>query len=593
MRPPLPTFLVHALGVAAALGVAEVAIRSSPLRGLGPVDVLGWIAISVGLSVLVALPTALVARVVKGEPFALYFGALVGLHASINYRFEVVLNEFMRDPKVWAGMPAVFLLGLGLGWAVERFVIRTPRRPWLWAVVAVAFLVGALVRSRTESGVTGDRPSVLVVSMDTCRQDRLSPYGHAISTPHIDKLAREGVTFDQAIANAPITEPSHLAMFTGVSPYRSGIVSNGTNLGERPALIWRTLRENGYLTSGFVSGFPLHSKYGWAQGMSVYDDDFGAAAGVQALSLVKLWNQFALKEHALRERPASQVLARALPWLRAHKDEQFFAFVHFYDIHGPYTDPANARLGPPPTDGTPLGLPPYWPEADQKITDVEWLKKAYDNEIVTVDDAIGQLVAALGDRADDTIIMITADHGESFTEHAYYFDHGDNLYDPSLKVPWIVRYPKAARAGHRVDCQVGGVDLAPTVLELVGLDDGQERDGRSRVNELGGGPCTEAPVASSTTAGRFVEVPPVAHSLRGGGEKLVLHEGEPTRFFDLKTDPGETTNLHPSDRSQQVEQVFRSMLDSGGKVVAAENDAATRAALEALGYLEEEGGGTP
>lgn len=586
MRPPLPAFLLHALGVAAALGIAEVAVRASPLQGIGAAEVLTWTAISVGLSVLVALPTALVARALNREPYALYLGALVGVHASINYRFEVVLNEFVRDPKVWAGMPAVFVAGFVVGYAIERWVLRTPRRAWLWGAGAVAFLAWAMVGSRPAAGVKGDKPAVLVISLDTCRSDRLSPYGHDIPTPHLDRLAKEGVVFDQAIANAPITEPSHLAMFTGVSPYRSGVVSNGTNLGDRPALVWRTLQEQGWLTGGFVSGFPLHSKYGWAQGMDVYDDDFGHVAGVQALSLVKLWNQFALKEHALRERPAALVLKRALPWLRAHRDEQFFAFVHFYDIHGPYSDPANAKLGPPPTDGPPMDLPPYWPAPDRRITDPEWLKKAYDNEIVTVDAAVGQLIEALGDRLDDTIVMVTADHGESFTEHGYFFDHGDNLYDPSLKVPWIVRYPHVARAGHRVACQVGGVDLAPTVLELVGVDDGQARDGRSRVAELRGEACAEAPVASSTTAGRFVDVPPVAHSLRAGGEKLIVHDAKPTEFYYLAQDPAEADNRYGDERSKQVEGVFRGMLETGGRVIAAETDAATQAALEALGYLE-------
>lgn len=586
MTRPLPAFLLHALGVAVALGVAEVAVRASPLQGIGWVEILTWMGISVGLSAAVALPTALVARAVNHEPFALYFGALVGLHASINYRFEVVLNEFVRDPKVWAGMPAVFLAGFVAGYAVERWLTRTPSRAWLWGVLSLGFSGWAFVAGRTPSGSPGDKPSVLVISMDTCRHDRLGPYGHAITTPHLDRLAREGVVFDQAVANAPITEPSHLAMFTGVSPYRSGVVSNGTNLGERPALIWRSLQERGWVTGGFVAGFPLHNKYGWAQGMDVYDDDFGHTAGVQALSLVKLWNQFALKEHALRERSAALVLKRALPWLEAHREEQFFAFVHFYDIHGPYADPANSQLGPPPTDGPAMELPPYWPAPDRRITDPGWLMRAYDNEVVTVDAAIGRLVEALGDRLDQTIVMVTADHGESFTEHGYFFDHGDNLYDPSLRVPWIVRYPPAARAGTRVACQVGGVDLAPTVLELVGVTDEQERDGRSRVAELRGEGCADAPVASSTTAGRFVEVPPVAHSLRGAGEKLVVHDEKPTEFFELAADPGETRNLYGSERSKQVEEVFRAMLQGGGQVIAAETDAATQAALEALGYLE-------
>jgi len=130
--------------------------------------------------------------------------------------------------------------------------------------------------------------------------------------------------------------------------------------------------------------------------MAVYDDDFGRLAGVQSLSLVKVYNQVAVKEHALRERPAAQVLARAVPWITAHRDEQMFAFVHFYDAHGPYDQPSNTDLGPPPTTGALLALPPYWPGRDRAITSTDWLTRAYDNELVVLDAAVGHVLDALG-----------------------------------------------------------------------------------------------------------------------------------------------------------------------------------------------------
>jgi len=587
MRTPLPPTLLSAAALGLAIGAAEVALRASPLQGLAAPDVGLWLVVSIVLAVGVALAAGVVAWAVNFRVAGLWVGALLGLWATVNYRFEVVLNEFVRDPRVWGGMSLIFFAGLGLGLLVHPLLVRV-ERPLRWAAVAVALVSGgvAFARAQPTGGAPGERPSILVVSMDTTRHDRLGPYGGPARTPHLDRLAREGVVFEQAIANAPITEPSHLAMFTGIAPYQSGIISNGTNLGDRPALVWHALKGEGYVTGGFVSGFPLHGKYGWNQSMDVWDDDFGRFGGVQTLTLVKGWNQFAVKEHALRERPAHQVLARALPWLRANRHSEFFAFVHFYDPHGPYEAPANAELGPPPTDGPPLDLPPYWPAPARQITSADWLTRAYDKEIELVDDAIGQLLDALGPRLDNTIVVITADHGESLTEHDYFFDHGDDLYDPSLRIPLIVRWPAGVRAGVRVPCPTAGIDLAPTLLDLVGIQDGQARAGLSRAPELAGGECRNTPTVSSTVAGRMVEKPPISHSLRAPAEKLILYEDKGPEFFDLAADPGELQNLFPSPRGEQAKTALDGMIRSGGKVIAAENDAETQRALEALGYIE-------
>ena len=572
-----------------ASGAAEVALRTRPIQGLGAGDVGIWLAVSIllatGFGAVAGLVAAGIAKAAPriGRPHGWVVAAFLALHAGINYRFEVVLNAFVRDPRVWGGLGAIAVVSLAVGLLSDRFVRRAPRRAF-WAI-ALASSVIALVRVGGADGHPRRQPNVLVISLDTTRADHLGPYGHTIATPTLDRLAREGVVFDQAIAGAPITEPSHLTLFTGQPPVVTGVVSNGTNLGDRPELLWRALKAEGYTTAGFVAGFPLHGKYGWGQGMDVYDDDFGRIAGVQALSLVKAWNQVAVKEHALRERPAAQVLARAVPWIAAHRDEQMFAFVHLYDAHGPYDQPTNSALGPAPTEGTPLALPAYWPAPDRRITDPAWLTRAYDNELVRLDAAVGELVAALGDTADDTVILVTADHGESLTEHAYYFDHGDNLYDPSLKVPWIVRFPAAAKPGVRVPCQVGGVDLTPTVLALVGAPDTVDREGVSRVRELGGGECREQPVVASTVAGRLVADPPTDHALRGQGRKLIRHEDGTAELYDLVADPGEATNLAPTEVSESMKRLLEARI-AGGREVAPTLDATTRDMLEQLGYID-------
>jgi arylsulfatase A-like enzyme len=582
-RGPLAGF---GLLTGAAVGASEVALRVGPQQGLGAGEVATLLVAAVGLSAAYGLALALVAGRVGRRPCGLVVAGFLGLHAAVQYRFEVVLNDFVRDPRVWGGIGGLLLASLLVGLALDRPLARLHRRlRVLFVSLVLVASALAFVRARGAEAPPGPRPSILVISLDTTRPDRLSPYGHAIETPTLARLAREGVTFDQAIAAAPITEPSHLAMFTGEPPLVTGVVSNGTPLGDRPELLWRALHAEGYVTAGFVAGFPLHGKYGWGQGMNVYDDDFGRVAGLQSLSLVKAFNQVAIKEHALRERPAAQVLARAVPWIRAHRDAQMFAFVHLYDAHGPYDQPTNAALGPAPTDGPALDLPPYWPAPDRRITSPTWLTSAYDNELVTLDAAVGQLLDALGPTLDETIVMVTADHGESLTEHGYLFDHGDNLHDPSLRVPWIVRYPPTATAGLRVPCQVGGVDLTPTVLDLVGITDTIAREGTSRMSELGGGECRERPVYSSTVAGRLVAEPPTDHALRGQGRKLIVHEAGPVALYDLLADPGEAVNLAPSPVSDGMRQLLEARI-AGAPVESPELDPLTTSMLQSLGYIE-------
>lgn len=565
----------------------EVAARVSAKQGLVAIDAAQLLLVATVFTAIYLLPIVVLGRALKLKREAgLAWGALLGMHLAINYRFEVVLNEFVRDPKVFLGMPAAFLAGLVPALLADSLLRRIPNV----AIDGVTILAlgAALWRIQPASPATGGQgPNVVIISLDTLRMDRLGAYGHTVHTPAIDRLAKEGVTFDQAIAEAPITEPSHLAMLTGIAPYTSGIVANGTVLGDRPALLWRTLSTHGYATGGFVSGFPLHGKYGWSQGMDVYDDDFGSIAGVQSLSLVKLWNQVAVKEHALRERPADLTLSRALPWIRAHADADapMFAFVHLYDVHGPYD--AHGGLPAAPTSGPALNLPFYWPAKDKSITDIDWLEQAYDKEVEYVDAAVQQVVEALGPQLDHTVLIVTSDHGESFTEHGYLFDHGDNLYDPSLRVPLIVRFPEAATAGIRVACQVGGVDITTTVLALLGLEDGVKRDGRSLVAALKNGTCESAPVYSSTVSGRMVAEPPVAHSRRLPTEKLIFHSEREPEYFDLTADPGELVSLSNGSSRDALDELVR-VLQTGATIQGASQDNQTLQMLKALGYLQEE-----
>ncbi len=611
MTAPRPRFFAASAAfggaVGAAFGGVEVALRAVPRLGLAAADLAGWWVASVGMAAVLGGAVGLASGLILGgraqrwsRPRGLTVGVLAGTWLATTWRYEFVLNDYVRNPRVWGGLLLAGAIGLVGGWALDGLLRRT-RIVGALLVVAVVSHPVVFVRGRAPvaaparseggtslSGGGGGVPlrnasPILVITLDTVRRDRLAPYGHDIETPNLSRLAREGVVFEDAVAAAPITEPSHLAMFTGIPPIANGIVSNGTILGERP-LVWSTLRAEGWTTAGFVAGFPLHGRYGWTQGMDLYDDDFGRVPGLQSLTLVKAWNQVALRDHALRERPAAQVLARAVPWLRANREGRYFAWVHLYDAHGPYDSPHNDALGEPPRKGPPLAkLPSYWPARDRAITSPAWLAMAYDAELRTVDDAIGALLEALGPELDRTLVVVLADHGESLGEHDVWFDHGDDLYDPVLRIPWIVRYPPVARAGLRVPCQVGAVDLAPTILGLAGVRDAVAREGIDRTPELVGAPCRATPVLATTVAGRQVTPPPVDHAVRADARKTILHAGGAVEHYDLAADPFERVNRAADPVSDAAAALLR---DRAGAVTGAESDRTTQSLLEALGYVD-------
>ncbi len=573
-------------------GALEAACRAGPLAGLLLSAHLRWLAVALllngacGLLIGAAsgLARGLLPGPMRGREIGLLFGIILAIQAGINYRFELFLNEFIKDPVVWGGLLGIGAGSLILGLILDQVLRRISLKYMLISCVVLS--LASVVRSGPVQARRDDLPPVIVISLDTTRMDRLSPYGHAIALPNLERLAREGTVFTQAIAAAPITEPSHLAMFTGIAPFRSGVVTNGTMLGDR-ALVWERLQEAGWLTGGFVAGFPLHSRYGWAQGMDLYDDDFGDWPGLHRLSLVKVADQVLIREHTLRERTAAGVLSRALPWIGKNRDHSFFAFLHFYDVHGPYTAPGST-LGPPPREGGErLALPFYWPPDQQEIRSIDYLKRAYDEEIRYVDAAIGEVLDALGPRLDDALIVVTADHGESLDEHGYLFDHGDNLYDPELRVPLIVRWPGRVPAGRRVDCMVGGVDLAPTLLALLDQPVPQGLDGVARTQELAGGACQGRPIIASTVAGRMVDPPPIAHALRNPGSKLILQADGSSSFFDLVADPGELNILQNHEDAQPSLLLLKTLLSTGSSGVLPEQDAQTTDMLRLLGYVDE------
>ncbi|MCP4806624.1 MAG: sulfatase [Proteobacteria bacterium] len=571
----------------AAGGSIEFLLRAEARLGFGFFDQLTFLTLACVAGIVVAAPFGVLGWLLRKVPHVgarregLAVGALLALHLALYYRFELVLNESLRDPQVFGALAALGLAGVLLGLGTARAMAKIA--PFLPIVGALAAF-GGLIRGLPAAPTDEAGHSFLLVTWDTTRPDRLGPYGGPADTPNLDALAADGLVFESAVATAPLTEASHLSILTGLSTVEHGVVSNGTMLGERPELLSHRLQDAGYVTGAVVAGFPLHGKYGWTQGFDVYDDDFGRLPGWHSLSLGRLSDQLFLPGNALRERDGTDGIRRALTFLDRHREGRFFLWVHLFDPHGPYEADAGRDA---PRTGDPLDLPAYWPPYHRQITDVDWLIGAYDRELEKTDRLTGELIDRLADLGidDRTTVIVAADHGENLDEHGVLFDHGDDLYDPSLMVPLIVRSPGVE--ANRVACQVSTVDIVPTILGIVGAPD-DALSGRSLITLPSG--CPDAPVVSTTVAARHVDDPPIDIGYRLPHEKLIRH-GDTSRepeLYDLVVDPDELFPVEDAERLGLAEATLDALLagEDIEALAAPEFDEESIEALRALGYIE-------
>jgi arylsulfatase A-like enzyme/Tfp pilus assembly protein PilF len=271
-----------------------------------------------------------------------------------------------------------------------------------------------------------------VISVDTLRADRLPAYGYrAVETPHVDALRRDGVLFENAYSNVPLTLPSHAALFTGLLPPANGVRDNlGYRLGEGPATLAGFLKTHGYTTGGAVSSIVLARTTGIARGFDFYDDDVEPTTINQSLGRV--------------QRDGAEAARRLAAWVGETGERPFFAFLHLYEPHSPYEPPE-----------------PYKSRYAQP----------YDGEVARADEIVGDFLSPLRDRGlyDRSLIVFLSDHGEGLMDHGEQ-EHGVLLYRATLHVPLIVKLPKSERKGSTVRTPVSLVDVFPTIARLLALE---------------------------------------------------------------------------------------------------------------------------
>jgi choline-sulfatase len=407
-----------------------------------------------------------------------------------------------------------------------------------------AFLVSACVQPARRP------PNILLITLDTTRADRLGAYGYrAAATPRLDRLAREGVLFERAVAAAPITLPAHVSLLTASYPFAHGVRNNGNfSLNATTPTLAAALHDRGYATAAFVSAFVLDRRYGLARGFDEYDD---------RLQL---------------ERRGDRTAAAAAAWIETHATgaAPFFAWLHLYDPHDPYEPP-----------------PPFRER---------FAASAYDGEIAFVDEVVGSILDRLerAGRLASTIVAVVGDHGESLGEHGED-THGVFVYEATMRVPMILSWPGQLPAGRRVGALVRAIDLAPTLLDLAGQPPLSGAQGQSMLPLVHDAGASAAPVSAYGETYfplLYMNWAPL-RSIQDERWKFI--DAPVPELYDLQRDPAELSNVaaRESSRAAALSRALDALTGGRtGPMSAQPVDSETAAKLAALGYVGASNRGT-
>ncbi|WP_179232962.1 sulfatase family protein [Paenibacillus rigui] len=394
---------------------------------------------------------------------------------------------------------------------------------------------------------------IIMISLDTLRADRLGCYGYGKPTsPYMDRIASEGVLMERAYAADIPTEVAHSAIFTGKIGLTSGIVSHGSELSYLPKSVeWlpSMLKAAGFTTCAVDNLYNL--KEWFARGYRYYLNPSGKKRWIDGRTVNDL----------------------AIPWIREHKEEDFFLFLHYWDAHTPYLPPEKyvapfyeKDKDPYQPGGRSMDRAyehpayPFFKHHHYRqlgpVTDTAYMNALYDAEIRYLDDLLQELDTTLVELGiqEETLIVLFGDHGESLTEHNIYWDHC-GLYEPTVHVPLLMRWPGRIPAGRRVSGFVQHVDLLPTVLEAAMA--GGARLDPSALLQVPDGIDGQSlwPSVRGEADGTWEEVYlsecawQAARAIRTDRYKLIRYydpgpfQRPVTELFDLEQDPEELVNI--------------------------------------------------
>ena len=401
-----------------------------------------------------------------------------------------------------------------------------------------------------------DKPNVILITLDTVRADRMGSLGSKQGlTPQLDALASQGVVFERAYSQAPITPASHATILTGTFPQYHGIRNFGDRLPPGVPFLPEILHALGYHTGAFVGSIILDPKNGFASGFERGFDVYNAGFHRQKTG-----------EHreASMQRRGEVTLGYVIEWLGQQHGTPFFLWFHLWDAHDPYNPPEPFRS--------------QFPSAP------------YNGCIAYVDATVGKLLDYLRNQGlyDNALIAVAADHGESLGDHGE-LTHSIFLYDATIHVPLLLKLPRNRFAGQRVDAAASLVDLAPTLLEVLRQTPPSAMQGRSLLPLIGNPHPGDRPsLATGDHSERSFGWSALV-SLRVG-HQLYVHAPSP-ELYDLASDPGAKTNLYLGNRvtaarlAIQLDSFVKRISTGAPQALQDGLDEKSREKLSALGYV--------
>jgi choline-sulfatase len=362
------------------------------------------------------------------------------------------------------------------------------------------------------------KPNVILITIDTLRADHVGCYGaQTVKTPTLDALAHDGVVFERALSQVPLTWPSHAVILTGTYPFQNGVQDfTGQPLAQKFRTVAQSFQHAGYSTGAVVSAFVLDRSWGLARGFDFYDDAFSAET-------------FETKDAGLVDRRAAESVDHAISWLKKTPKRPFFLWLHLYDPHSPYDPPEPYRS--------------------------DYRDHPYDGEIAYADHELGRMISWLKQNHlyDSSAIVALSDHGESLGEHGED-EHGFFIYNATAHVPLIVKAPAGSglAPGRRSE-PVETTAVSPTLLQLAGVKDlieeqfqsGSLLSKGSRSNEKLLNPDAAKPARVSAYSETFYPFSSFGwsplHALES--ERFHFIQAPREELYDLESDPGETRNV--------------------------------------------------
>jgi len=531
-------------------------------------DAAALYAAAIILTVLTLLPLALIAAAIlpRTQRSSRAIAALMAVCAM-----PLVLSTAGSPRLLWM---LIAIFGVTAYFVAERLkhVATIAAASIVVALAAAPFAFARHDPAARPLPIAG-APNIVLISIDSLRADHLHAYGYGRNTsPNLDRLASEGALFETTMSPTSWTLPAHMTLLTSLPPEKHGVISERFRLSHSIDTLPQRLQRAGYHTAGIVSATYLDGAFGFSRGFDEYDD----------YSLIHNAG-----ERSRRDVTSPQLTRQAIDWLRrnaaASAHRPFFLFLHMFDVHYDYNPPEPfAHMFDPVYGGAASGEIGSMRRSMPK-RDVQHVIALYDGEIAFVDAHIGNILTALRllglDR--NTIVVVTADHGEEFFDHGQA-GHFKTLYDEVLHVPLIVRYPGRVPAGIHIAGQVRLMDIGPTLLDLAGL-----RVQRAPSSYEAMSLARFLTQQSAPSLPSFGDLKGKLASIRTDNAKLIWDlTTNRQQFYDLKSDPGETHAVGGAAAIEMREELEQWRATARGSDETLDLEDEEKSNLRSLGYIQ-------